>query len=149
MQGQRNKGEGRGKKLTYCFLRHVIGLTLLALKLCMMDPSPSTHCWKTWKYRNTKLGKLKREKVGKLVLGEGSSSLQLWIMLITWVEEKNLPASQPITPQKCTATFYPLLFHPSLNKAIALSILPSTTCSISGASRTVYCQRQAVHWLIY
>lgn len=38
---EKSRGE---KKVTYCFLRHVIGLTLLALKLCMMDPSPSTHC---------------------------------------------------------------------------------------------------------
>lgn len=73
IQGPKRKGERGGKKITYCFLRHVIGLTLLALKLCMMDPSPSTHCWKTQKHQNTKLGKLKREKVGKFVLGEGSS----------------------------------------------------------------------------
>lgn len=115
----------------------------------MMDPSPSTHCWKTWKHRNTKLGKLKREKVGKFVLGEGCSSLQLWIMLINWTEEKNLPTPQPITPWKSPATFYPLLFHPLLNKVIMLSILPSATCSISGAIKTVYCQqRQVVPWLI-
>lgn len=44
IQGPKKKGERGGNKITYCFLRHVIGLTLLALKLCMMDPSPSTHC---------------------------------------------------------------------------------------------------------
>lgn len=87
IKGQENKGERAGKKVTYCFLRHVIGLTLLALKLCMIDPSPSTHCWKTQKHRNAKLGKLKREKVGKFVLGEGSS-LKPWIMLIACAEEK-------------------------------------------------------------
>lgn len=31
---------------THCFLRHVIGLTLFALKLWMIDLRPSTHCWK-------------------------------------------------------------------------------------------------------
>lgn len=82
-----NKGERGRKKVTYCFLRHVIGLTLLALKLCMMDPSPSTHCWKTQKHQKTKLGKPNREKVGQFVLGEGSS-LKPWIMLITCAEEK-------------------------------------------------------------
>ena len=63
---------------------------------------------------------------------------------------KKLPTSQPITPRKSPATFYPLPFHPSLNEVIVLSILPSTTCSFSGAIKTVYCQqRQAVHWLMY
>lgn len=61
--------ETGGKKVTYCFLRHVIGLTLLALKLCMMDPSPSTHCWKTQNHWNTKLTKLKRGKNRKVWLG--------------------------------------------------------------------------------
>lgn len=94
IQGQENKGERGGKKVTYCFLRHVIGLTLFALKLWMMDPSPSTHCWKTQKHQNTKLRKLKREEVGKFVLGEGSS-LQPWIMLITCAEEINCPPRSP------------------------------------------------------
>lgn len=94
IQGQENKGERGGKKVTYCFLRHVIGLTLFALKLCMMDPSPSIHCWKTQKHQNTKLRKLKREEVGKFVLGEGSS-LQPWIMLITCAEEINCPPRSP------------------------------------------------------
>lgn len=34
---------------THCFLRHVIGLTLFALKLWMIDLRPSTHCWKKGK----------------------------------------------------------------------------------------------------
>lgn len=37
---------------THCFLRHVIGLTLFALKLWMIDLRPSTHCWKKNKKKN-------------------------------------------------------------------------------------------------
>lgn len=63
-----------------------------------------------------------------------------------------LPTSQPI-PWKSPGTFYPfypLLFHPPLDKGTVPSTLPNATRSISSANKSAYCQpRQVIHWLIY
>lgn len=120
-QGQKNKGEGGGKKSTYCFLRHVIGLTLLALKLCMMDPSPSTHCWKTPKHQ---ISTTEKGEVGKLGLGEGSS-LKPWVMLITCAR------SQPIPWKRCE--LISSITDPPPGTGTVLSIPPNATCGTSRA----------------